>query len=82
MPVRNEDVPKIAFRTRWGSYEFLVMPFGVTNTPSQFMRLVQDIRRKYLDEFVIIFIDNILIFSRTTQEHYKHIRLVFQRLTE
>ena len=66
MPVRDEDVPKTAFRTRWGSYEFLVMPFGVTNAPSQFMHLVQDILREYLDDFVIVFIDDILIFSRTT----------------
>ena len=82
MPVRNEDVPKTAFRTRWGSYEFLVMPFGVTNAPSRFMHLVQDILRKYLDDFVIVFIDDILIFSRTTEEHCKHLRLVFQKLTE
>ena len=59
MPVRDEDVPKTAFSTRWGSYEFLVMPFGVTNAPSQFMHLVQDILRKYLDDFVVVFIDDI-----------------------
>ena len=82
MPIRNEDVPKTAFRTRWGSYEFLVMPFGVTNAPLQFMHLVQDILHEYLDDFVIIFIDDILIFSRTTEEHCKHRRLVFQRLTD
>ena len=81
MPVRDEDVPKTAFRTRWGSYEFLVMPFGVTNAPSQFMHLVQDILREYLDDFVIVFIDDILIFSRTIEEHCKNLRLVFQRLT-
>ena len=82
MPVRDEDVPKTAFRTRWGSYEFLVMPFGVTNAPSQFMHLVQDVLREYLDDFVIVFIDDILIFSRTTEEHCKHLRLVFKRLAE
>ena len=58
------------------------MPFGVTNAPSQFMHLVQDILRKYLDDFVIVFIDDILIFSRTIEEHCKHLRLVFQTLTE
>ena len=62
--------------------EFLVMPFGVTNVPSQFMHLVQGILRKYLDDFVIVFINDILIFSRTTEEHCKHLRLVFQKLTE
>ena len=82
MPVHGEDVPKTAFRTRWGSYQFLVMSFGVTNTPSQFMHLVQDILRKYLDDFVIVFIDDILIFSRITKEHCKDLRLVFQKLTE
>ena len=82
MPVRNEDVPKIAFPMRWGSYEFLVIPFGVTNALSQFMHLVQDILREYLDDFVIVFIDDILIFSWTTKEHCKHLRLVFQKLTE
>ena len=82
MPVRKEDVPKTTFRTRWGSYEFLVMPFGVTNAPSQFMHLVQDILREYLDEFVIVFIDDILIFSRTTEEHAKHLRLVLQKLLD
>ena len=76
---KYQDVVK---RSRWGSYEFLVMPFGVTNAPSQFMHLVQDILRKYLDDFVIVFIDDILIFSRTTEEHCKHLRLVFQKLTE
>ena len=63
MPVHDEDVPKTVFRTRWGSYEFLVMPFGVTSAPSQFMHLVEDILHEYLDDFVIVFIDDILIFS-------------------
>ena len=75
--LRKEDVPKIAFRMCWGSYKFLVMPFGVTNAPSQFMHLVQDILREYLDNFVIIFIDGILIFSRTTKENAEHPRLIF-----
>ena len=73
----KEGVPKTTFKTCWGSYEFLVMPFNVTNTPSKFMHLVQDILRTYLDGFVIIFIDGILIFSRTTTEHTKHLRLIF-----
>ena len=82
IPVCDEDVPKTAFQTCWGLYEFFVMPFGVTNAPSQFMHLVQDILREYLDDFVIFFIDDILIFSHTIEEHCKHLRLVFQKLTE
>ena len=62
MPIRKEDVPEIAFRMRWGSYKFLVMPFGIINTPSQFMHLVRDIFHEFLDDFVIVFIDRILIF--------------------
>ena len=58
------------------------MPFGVIKAPSQFMHLVQDILWKYLDDFVIVFIDDILIFFRTTEEHCKHLRLVFQTLTK
>ena len=68
MLVHNEDVSKIAFRMCWGSYEFLGMPFGVTNAPSQFMHLVQDILHEYLDDFFTVFIDDISIFSRTTEE--------------
>ena len=67
---------------RWGSYEFLVMPFGVTSCHSRFTHLVQDIFVEYLDDFVVIFIDGILIFSRTTEEHREHLRLAFQRLME
>ena len=82
MSVRDEDVSKIAFQMRWGSYEFLVKLFGVIHAPSQFMHLVQDILPEYLDEFVIIFIDGIMMFSHTSKEHAKRIRLVFQRLNE
>ena len=65
----DEDVLKTAFRMHWESYEFEVMPFGVTNAPSQFMHLVQGILHEYLDEFIIVFIDNILIFSRPAKEY-------------
>ena len=82
MPVRDEDVPKTVFLTCWGSYEFLVMPFSVTNAPLQFIYLVQDILHEYLDDFVIVFIDDILIFFCTTKAHCKHLRQVFQPLTE
>ena len=78
--VHNEDVPKTAFRTCWGSYEFLVVHFGVNNAVSQFMHLVHEILYKYLDDFVIVFIDDILIFFRTTAEHAEHLRPIFQRM--
>ena len=80
MPIRDEDIPKTAFWTRWGLFEFLVMPFGVTNAPSQFMHLVQDVLYKYLDVFVVAFIDDTLVYSRNTEEHAKHLRLIFERL--
>ena len=56
MPVREQDIPKTAFRTRWGLYEFLVMPFGVTNAPSQFMNMMNDVLSDYLDDFVLVFL--------------------------
>ena len=82
MLVRKEDISKIAFQMRWGLYEFWVMPFGVTNAPSQFIHLVQDILREYLDDFIIIFIDDILILSHITKEHSQHLMLIFQPLKE
>ena len=80
VPIREEDIPKTAFRTRRGLFEFLVMPFGVTNAPSQFMHLVQDVLHGYLDVFVVVFIDDILVYSRNTEEHAEHLRLIFERL--
>ena len=82
MPIRKKDVPKTAFKICWRSYELLVMPFGVRNGPSQFVPLVQEILCEYLEDYVIISIDNILIFSRSTVEHVEHPRPIFQRLKE
>jgi len=75
-------VMKIAFQTRYGQYEFVVMPFGLTNTPAAFMRLMNEVFHDYLDSLVIIFIDDILVYSRSAEEHREHLWKVLDRLRE
>jgi hypothetical protein len=80
--IKGEDISKIAFRTRYGHYEFTVVPFGLSNAPAVFMCLMNGVFRDYLDKFVIVFLDDILVYSKTEEEHEQHLRMVLQVLRE
>ncbi|GJV90183.1 putative reverse transcriptase domain-containing protein [Tanacetum coccineum] len=78
--VQEEGVPKTGFRTRYGHYEFQVMPFGLTNAPAVFMDLMNRVCKPYLDKFVIVFIDDILIYSKSEEEHAEHLKSILELL--
>jgi hypothetical protein len=76
----ESDVPKTAFHTRYALYEYTVMSFGLTNAPAYFMYLMNKVLMEYLDKFFVVFIDDILIFSKMEEEHEKHLRMVLEKL--
>ena len=80
--IRPQDIPKTTFSTRYGLYEYLVMSFGLTNAPAFFMYLMNSVFMLELDKFVVVFIDDILIYSKNDEEHARHIRIVLTRLRE
>ena len=82
MKLKKEDIPKTAFRTHYDHYEFLVMPFGVTNGPAIFMDLMNRVFSPFLDKFVVIFIDDILIYLKNEEEHADHLKIVLQTLRQ
>ena len=80
LKIKEEDIPKTAFRTRYGHYEFLVMPFKLTNAPAAFIDMMNRVFKDFLDKFVIVFIDNILIYSRSKEEHMEYLRTILRIL--
>ncbi|GKE41892.1 putative reverse transcriptase domain-containing protein, partial [Tanacetum coccineum] len=78
--IKQEDIPITAFRTRYGHFEFQVMPFGLTNAPAVFIDLMNRVCKPYLDKFIIVFIDDILVYSKDEEEHGKHLKIILELL--
>ena len=82
MKIREQDIPKTTFTTRYGLYKYTVMSFGLTNAPAYSMNLMNKVFMEFLDKFVVVFIDDILVFSKNEEEHEEHLRLVLEKLRE
>jgi len=80
MKIRTEDIPKTTFVTRYGQYEFTVVSFGLNNAPAYFMNMMNKVFMEELDKFVVVFIDDILVYSATAKEHEQHLRVVLEKL--
>ena len=82
LSVREADIPNTTFRTRYGHFEFIVMSFGLTNAPTVFMDLIYRVFQPYLDQFVVVFVEDILIYSKYEEDHKGHLRVVLQTVRE
>jgi len=82
MKIRTEDIPKTPFVTRYGQYELNVMSFGLTNAPAYFMNMMNKVFMEEMDKFVVVFIDDILVYSATAEEHEQHLRVVLEKLRQ
>ena len=82
MKIRTEDSPKTAFVTRYGQYEFTIMSFGLTNAPTYFMNMMNKVFMEELDKFIVVFIEDILVYSATVEEHEQHLRVVLEKLRQ
>ena len=80
LKIREQDIPKTTFTTRYGLYEYTVMSFGLTNAPAYFMSMMNKVFMEFLDKFVVVFIDDILVYSKSEEEHKEHLRLVLGKL--
>ena len=80
--VREAAIPRITFRTRYGHFEFTVMPFGLTNAPTTFMDLMHRVFQHYLDQFIMVFVNNFLIYSQSEEDHEDHLKIVLQALMD
>ena len=82
MKIREQDIPKTTFTTRYGLYEYTVMSFGLTNAPAYFMNMMNKVFMEFLDKFVVVFIDDIRVYSKNEEEHKEHLRFVLEKLRE
>ena len=82
MKIRTEDIPKTTFVTRYGQYEFTVVSFGLTNAPAYFKNMMNKVFMEELDKFIVVFIDDILVYSATVEEHEQHLRVVLEKLRQ